>query len=105
MKHTVKKISKTIFGTVESDYFYQPVVNISTTKGGLIICLHCYSKEGIKARNYYDKKRGFMKLSKTCIKCKTNEKTNNYTGEILSQTVNMFFVDKYKNNNIKYIIN
>ena len=83
---------KTIFGVVEDNKIY-------TDRGGRMICLNCYSMSGVRTRNYRAKNvngEQYSKLSITCLSCNSNEKHNNWTGEILEQNVKIEFADKYK---------
>jgi len=72
---------------------------LQDVKGGRIVCGHCYSMGGVKVRRY--RVNGVPRISMTCIACGANEKKDNVSGEILSQTVDMFLVDKYKTNFIR----
>lgn len=59
----------------------------SYEKGGRVQCDVCGSFSGITARNYYREVggKGFLKLFRRCVNCRSLEVTNNYTGEILKQ--------------------
>jgi len=72
---------------------------LQDVKGGRIVCEHCYSMSGAKIRRY--RVKGVPRISITCVACGANEKRDNHTGEILSQTVDMLLVDKYKTNFMK----
>ena len=83
-----EKIKRTLFLCLDNDG------QLQYDKGGRIVCGHCYSIAGIKSRNY--RVNGVPRISGTCISCRANEKRNNSTGEILSQTVDMMLVGKNK---------
>jgi len=83
-----KQLKQTVFPCLDEGK------QLQDTRGGRIVCGHCYSMQGVKVRRY--RVNGVPRISMTCIACGANEKKDNVSGEILEQSVDMMLVDKYK---------
>lgn len=60
----------------------------SYTEGGRVQCDVCGSFEGVISKNYFRTDKGgkeYLKRFTRCVRCRSLEVTNEYTGEILRQ--------------------
>ena len=91
---TVKEVKESLFGCYDEN-----TGKIEVGKGGHVYCKNCFSRAGVKTRNYFyykNNKIQHSRMSITCVSCGTKEIRNNWTGEILRQEQNMVLSEYWK---------
>lgn len=84
-----KEITRTLFPCLDAEG------QLHYDEGGRVVCGHCYSIQGIKVRLIEGKGKR-PRLHQTCMSCEAKEVTDNQTGEIISQSIDMMAIDRHK---------